>query len=306
MAEDPKPPSNSRRYQRPRLNELARETTEDELWDLDHDEISDSATPVPPSEGPLVGELENPSEPEPAPEPVKPEEVDDAPAPEPVLVEEPAAPAAEEPALQEPSPPTQQEPSPPTQPAAPAVPVAKPNGKEKIGLGILGVVFIALGIWWFLGLLSDVPTTRMGQDEPDFPIEGAFTKATAAESYWRAPAREGDQRDVARADVIIIPILKVTISGTGDGVLRAIYRDDEGEFVGDSITRSFTSGQFDDSRSASCEFPATSGFTKESAFNAYRVGGGRWTIEILEGPSADAPGREFKSLFTAPISSLRR
>lgn len=299
MPEDPTPPSNSPRRHRPRLNELASETTEEDLWDLDDEEISDFATPAPPPEEPAVEELEDPGEPEPVPESVEAEEeVEEEPAPEPEAVDEPAAPAAEQPAPVEPSP--------QTQPAAPSVPIAKPNGKEKIGLGILGVVFIALGIWWLLGLLSDVPTTRMGQDEPDFPIEGGFTEATAAESYWRAPIREGDQRDIARTDVIIIPILKVTITGTGDGVLRAIYRDDEGEFVGDSITRSFTSGQFDDSRSASCEFPATSGFTEESEFNAYRVGGERWTVEILEGPSADASGREFKSLFTAPISSLRR
>ncbi len=98
----------------------------------------------------------------------------------------------------------------------------------------------------------------------------------------------------------------MAVGGSSNGVLRVIFRDDQGEFVGDSITQPFTSGQFDQNQSPMIEFAATSGFEQDSAFNAYRVGGERWTVEVLEGPSSNASGSEFKLLFKTPISSLQR
>jgi hypothetical protein len=315
MAEEPTPLSNTPRRHRPRLTELAKETTEQDLWDLD-DEDSLDAAPTP------VAEPEAVAEPEPAAKPA-PEEIPEQAEsePTPTVAEEPAAPAAkpdtakvEEKAAApdktakrttfsdeiEPS----SEPSSETAPAP--ISFGKPERREWIGLGILGALFLVLGIWWIAGLLTSVPTTRLGEDEPDLPISGRFMEINSAETYWRKPIREGDQPDRARADVLQIPVLSVTIEGTGDGVLRVIFRDDEGEFVGDSITHTFTAGHFDQSRSPQIEFPATSGFLEDADFNAYRVGGDRWTVEVLEGPSENAPGSEFESLLTAPISSNRR
>lgn len=310
MPEDRKPPTNNPRRHRPRLEELASETTEEDLWDLDDDLDQPEAAATSAVE----------EAPEAEPEPAQ-EELELEPAEEPVEEETETLEEEEENALPEPTP----EPEPVADPTpAPAEEVVeateptpeasevsrpiieKPQGKERIGLIVLAVVFLGLGIWWIAGLMSDVPTTRLGEDEPDFPIAGRFIEAKSATSFWRTPIREGDQADIARADILAIPVLEVSITGSGDGVLRAIFRDDQGEFVGDSITRTFTSGHFDQSNSPTVEFPATSGFTEDAEFNAYRVGGDRWSVEILEGPSANASGSEFKSLFKAPVSSIRR
>lgn len=315
MPEDPKPPSNTPRRHRPRLTELAKETTEEDLWVLDDDEISDApAVPtVEPEPAPeLELELETAAAPKKAEAPEEPDEeppTEEPAAPEP---EKPTEPKPKEPAVEkapkpEPAAEPEDKPAAPSQPAAStATSLPKPERKEWIGLGILGVVFLTLAIWWVVGLFSSVTTTRFGEDEPDFPIQGSFIEAQTCTTFWRKPIRDADQPDVARNDVLYIPVAKITLDGEGTGVLRAIFRDDQNEFVGDSITRSFTAGHFDDSGSPTVEFPATSGFMEDADFNAYRVGGERWTIEILEGPSANAAGSEFKSLFKASISSLRR
>lgn len=307
MSEDPKPPSNTPRRHRPRLTELAKETTEEDLWVLDDEETP--AAPLTQTEAPTP-EPETVAAPEEIAAPEEPDEetlVDEPEPPEPAEAPEPEPekPAAKKvPPTPEPAAEPKENQAKPAAPAAPSLP--KPDRKEWIGLGILGVVFLGVGIWWIVGLFSSVTTTRLGEDEPEFPIQGSFTEAESATTFWRKPIREGDRPDVARTDVIYLPVTQVTLDGEGTGVLRAIYRDDQNEFVGDSITRSFTAGYFDDSTSPTIEFPATSGFVEDADFNAYRVGGERWTVEILEGPSANAAGSEFKSLFKAPISSLRR
>lgn len=329
MPEDSKPPSNTPRRHRPRLTELAKETTEDDLWVLDDDEAVDTPAKVTPK--PIVetrratsGEddetaaeetekaeptLEVPKSTKPPLEPRpkhKAVPADDSdlelpPEPEPQPVSHPAPVAAPEP---EPTP--ERTSSPQSKPSRKPAPSSRPDRKEWIGLGLLGVACLGVAIWWIVGLFSSITTTRMGDDEPDFPVKGSLIEVRTADTFWRKPIRGGENADVARADVVQIPVAEVTLDGQSNGVLRAIFRDDQGEFVGDSITRSFTTGHFDLTGSATAQFPATSGFTEDAAFNAYRVGGDRWTVEVFEGPSENAPGSEFKLLFKAPISSLRR
>lgn len=321
MPEDSTPPSKTPRRHRPRLAELAKETTEEDLWVLDDDDSH--VEPAGGNEDPAPPTAEKPAE-ESAAEVPKDETVPEASDPTPLPVEpDPKPPAEPEdtpaaiapmplPETQEPEPPTEEPTptSPPEEPdpaeQAPPQTAAKPDRREWIVLGILGVVFLAVAIWWITSLFSSVTTTRLGEDEPDFPIAGKYLEAQSVASFWRQPIRTGDSVDVARAEVVYLPVAKVTIESDGNGVLRAIFRDDQGEFVGDTITRTFTAGHFDDSGSPCTEFPATSGFEEHSDFNAYRVGGERWTVEVLEGPAVNAPGSEFNLLFKAPISSLRR
>jgi len=313
MPEDSTPPSNTPRRHRPRLTELAKETTEEDLWVLDDedDHAAPAPAPEPEKEAESVESTPAPVEPAPAETPaskaIEEEVAETEVEPTPEQESPTASPASEESTTAASSPepePARQEPVATPKPSQPVM--TKPDRKEWIGLGVLGAVFLAVAIWWITGLFSSVTTTRMGEDEPEFPIEGQFIEAKSAVSFWRKPIRDGENADVARSEVVYLPVAVVTLKGTGDGVLRAIFRDDEGSFVGDTITRSFTAGHFDDSGSPTVEFPATSGFQEHSDFNAYRVGGNRWTVEVLEGPSANAQGSEFKLLFKAPISSLRR
>lgn len=317
MADDPAPQPSQPRRHRPRLSELSRETTEDDLWDLDNDAGVPPEEPSDADEPADTGATTPPVVDEP-PDEASPAESETDEAPEPAAEEEaessteasepePAAEAPEE----EPAAVSSEAPTPEVAPA-PTKPEAKspatlppPNPREKISLAVMAVIFLGLAIWWFVGLFSDVATERLGSDLPDFPIEGNHGEVASASTFWRTPIREGDGRDVARADVSHLPVITLRLNG-GSGALRAIFRTDRGEFVGDSITRTFENGRFVDNGSHTMDFPATDGFETDGEYNGYRVGSERWTVEILEGPAANAAGSSFRSLFTTPISPERR
>ncbi|BCX50304.1 hypothetical protein HAHE_42120 [Haloferula helveola] len=303
MSEESKPPSSQPRRHRPRLTELSRETTEEDLWNLDDEPAPIASTPVEPREAEATPEPEE----DPTPvlrRPHKPErELIPKPEPKPA----PESPAEVPPAAAEVEPEPEEEPDEPeaaTKSASLLDDLPPPNRKEWIGLGALAAVFLALAVWWIVGQFSDVPTKRIGSDQPDLPIEGNYAEVTDAETYWRQPVRTGDNPDITRPEVSFIPAISIRLSG-GSGVLRVWYKNDSGEFVGDSVTRRFEGGRFVKNGSDTLEFASTDGFETNGEFNGYRVGEGRWTAEVLEGPSLNARGSEFKTLFTAPISSNR-
>lgn len=181
------------------------------------------------------------------------------------------------------------------------------SGAERIALIATAVVLMGIAIWAVANFFRNTHTTRYGADAPDFPVAARFSTVRAAETYWRGVRRDGEQADVARTEVEILPAVEVALSQSGTGALRVIFRDASGDFVGDAITRSFANGRFDDSGASEVEFAATDGFEDESGFNAYRIDPDqRWHIEILEGPSAAARGSEFQSIMTLPVSALRR
>lgn len=320
MSDDSTPNPSPPRSSRPRLSELSRETTEDDLWDLDDestDAVEDPAAgesvPAPVEEAPPepAEELPEPSEELPIPEePVEPTvSVDPMPDPtEPAPVPgDPESSVAGEP---DPEP----GPAPETpkasrksedSPEAVAPKLTLPDRRDLISLGIVAVILLALGIWWIAGQFSDIPTTRYGGDQPEFPIKGEYAEVEVATTYWRSPIREGDQRDVARPEVSHIPVVSVKLSG-GTGALRAVFRTDTGDFVGDTITHAFENGKFVENRSDTIEFPATDGYETDGDMNGYRVGDDRWKIEILESPGAEASGSRFQSIFIIPVSPAQR
>ncbi|MEM1084658.1 MAG: hypothetical protein AAGI48_11160 [Verrucomicrobiota bacterium] len=325
---------------RPRLSELSKQTTEEDLWDLEEDHLSEAsgktgagkAAPDEPGqlgEMPVVGEPKKPAarkrklppeprEPapkapdtsigtkkEPPPEPVESEPVkasrphgpnphdlktiENAPEPAPQLKQQ------EEP-----------KPAPAAKDASPKKEKAEVAAKEKIGLIALTVVFVGVAAWWLTSLFSSVPTTRIGDDQPDYPVEGNYLTVESGVTYWREPNRDGPRPDVAKADVEFLPVLSLTLKEGNAGILRAIFRDELGDFVGDSISHRFSAGVFEANANSTIEFAATDGFSESGEFNGYLVGESRWTVEVFEGPSADAAGSEFKLLLTAPVSPNRQ
>ncbi len=298
--DDTPQPSQSRPH-RPRLSELSRETTEDDLWDLDGEQES----PVKPEPRvPAKAAEESVSEEPPEEEAPAPEEEPAAASPtrEPESVEaeerETAVESVESETAPEPAEAsTRESSSPPT--------LSLPSRRDLISLGVLAAVFLGLAIWWIAGQFSDIPTTRIGGDEPQLPVQGEHAKVAKASTYWREPVREGENRDVTRPEVSYIPVVSVKVAD-GTGALRAIFRTHTGDFVGDSITRVFENGRFLDNGSDTIEFPATDGYETDGDMNGYRVGDDRWSVEIFEGPGANAPGDQFRLLFTIPISPARR
>lgn len=291
MPDDESTPPPPRR-QRPRMSELAGSTTETDLWNLDEDLPSAKAKRPQPRE--LPGTPAPPAAAKASP-----------PADEPV---EEAAPEAPEVS----SPPATVE-TPAVGPAQPEAPAAEPEeakpapaglGKhEKIGLIAIAVILAGIAVWAVAGLLRNVPTTRYGAGQPDLPAEGTYATVDDATTFWRKPVREGANPDQAHGEAEFIPVVSVTLDGGTSGVIRVIFRNESGEYIGDNISRTFSDGRFDRSGSETIEFPATDGFRDSAGYNSYRVGTDRWTAEVIEGPSRGASGSEFKTLFTIPVST---
>lgn len=178
------------------------------------------------------------------------------------------------------------------------------NRREILGLAGFGFALLLAAIWVLTRFFSAFEFKSEFVKGPDFPIKGEHITLESAATYWREPVRTGPARDFARREVNLIPVLDLTLApdGTTAGALLVIFRNSEGQPVGDSIRRSFANGRFDAGSNATIAFPATDGFVAEGDFNAYRSGKGEaWMAEVFEGPSVDAPADQFKPLATIPV-----
>ncbi len=352
---------------RPALSDLSRETTEEDLWNLD-DELTDRPTPrvkYPPQprkglepvheDEPAEAALDEVLEPQPEPsrqrgrtpaptcltQPDSPpgrrvdrpkvrDEIGDLDEVEEEVREETsegvlrvlAGPEAEtvpdtrEAALDpRPAEPEPAEPLPPRQnlrrdstgtKSATGSPLSRPrlNRREVLGLAAFAFTLLLAAIWVLTRFFSAFEFKSEFAKGPDFPIKGELLALTAADTYWREPVRAGEARDFARREVSLIPVLEITLhpAASSAGALLVIFRNSEGQPVGDSIRRSFAGGRFDASGNASIAIPATDGFLSEGDFNAYRSGkGDYWTAEVFEGPSVDSQADQFKPLAPIPV-----
>jgi hypothetical protein len=165
-------------------------------------------------------------------------------------------------------------------------------------------------VWVLTRFFTLLSFTRDSDGQPSYPLKGELAWVESAQTFWREPVRSGETRDVgARRKVVIIPVLELTLDAahSGGGSLRVIFRNAEGNPVGDPITRSFGAGRFEASDSPTASFAATDGFTEDGDFQAYRTGKGKlWTADVLEGPPGDSAASSFKKLSSIPILPDRR
>lgn len=170
---------------------------------------------------------------------------------------------------------------------------------ERAGLlALLALLVIGGGLFYF-NTIRRLPTGAERTKEHDFPIKGGKISVNSAVTYWRAPVTTGDHPDTVRRDTLLIPVVDLTTSG-GPSVLRIFFRDKDGELVGDAVSRSIRGDM-------EFQVAATAGFDDLGMHAAYRTGQDRpWTIEILEGPSENAPTGDFKKLFEMNITTDRR
>lgn len=262
------------------------EDDEDEDVDGDHGEAQDPEHEV---------ELRVIPEPEPAPVPTA-EVFEAAPEPQAIVTdlkgERPAKPNQRRSDVE------------PKRASGAALPRPHLNRREILGLAGFGFVLLLSAIWVLTRFFSAFEFKSEFVKGPDFPIKGEHITLDSAATHWREPVREGAARDFARREVNLIPVLDLTLdpAGTTAGALLVIFRNSEGQPVGDSIRRSFANGRFDAGGSATISFPATDGFVAEGDFNAYRSGkGDSWMAEVFEGPTVDAPADRFKPLATIPV-----
>jgi hypothetical protein len=193
--------------------------------------------------------------------------------------------------------------------AAKARPAALPalprlNRREVLGIAAFAFTLLLGAIWVLSRVLGSFEFKSEFVESPDFPVTGQHVTLAAADTYWREPVRSGDSRDFARREVTVIPVLELSLdpARAGNGALLVIFRNSQGEPVGDSIRRSFSGGRFDASGDATISFPSTDGFIATADFNAYRSGKGEvWMADVLEGPSVDAPADRFLPLASLPV-----
>lgn len=178
------------------------------------------------------------------------------------------------------------------------------NRREVIGLAAFAFALLLAAIWVLTRFFSAFEFKSEFVTGPDFPVQGERVQLERAETFWREPVRTGESRDFARREVTMIPVLELTLDPdkTTGGTLLVIFRNSEGEPVGDSIRRSFTGSHFDSNGQATTAFPSTDGFIADGDFNAYRAGrGNTWMAEVFEGPSIDAPANQFKLIASIPV-----
>lgn len=283
----------------------------------------DRKTPLAPVE-PLptrdeIGELEE--DPEEAEQEAKlivlPDEEEEEPAPPPQPAEEPYEESEEEEDEEED---TSAEEAAPRQnrprsevpvPAAPAVPLQLPKLQPRELLGIAAVAFVLLlgAIWVVSRFFTQVTIESPHAQAPDYPVKGSHATVANAESYWRAPIREGANAEKIKREAMMIPVVEVSLdsAASSQGALRLEFHNDRGEKVGDVITRGFQGGRFQASGDATLMIPATDGFASEGEFNAYLTSDAPpWTVEIREGASIDGSSASFKPLAIVPIKRARR
>lgn len=184
-------------------------------------------------------------------------------------------------------------------PSVPFRPVLKLNSIERLGLGVLLVLLLALGGVFYFNTIRRIPSGTSLVEVGDFPITGKKMAVAAVETYWREPVTSGPDADTVRREALLIPVAEFATSG-GPAAIRIFFRDSDGTLVGDAVSRAVQGNR-------KFKVSATSGFDDLAKHAAYRTGQVKpWTIEVLEGPSESAPTTEFKRLFEMNIASDRK
>ncbi|MES2924924.1 MAG: hypothetical protein V4819_25435 [Verrucomicrobiota bacterium] len=188
--------------------------------------------------------------------------------------------------------------SPPARDKATPVPLRPRLNLTKLeGAGLLALVALLLigGAMVFLNTIHRLPSDSGRVKANDFPIRGSHLAIVSADSFWRAPKTA----DTVRRGTQLIPVVDLTTSG-GPGAIRVFFRNSDGDVIGDAVTRFLkVDGKL--------QIAATAGFDDAGMHAAYRTGDNDpWTIEVLEAPTENTPGPEFRKLFEMDVSTDRR
>jgi hypothetical protein len=154
-------------------------------------------------------------------------------------------------------------------------------------LGVTGVVLVKMA-------KDRLPIYDSQSVKPRFPVKGAHVTVQNITTFWREPIADRDHAQTAK----LIPVVNLELEG-GGGAIRVFFLNENGEIVGDPITRKVEAG--------SIEISSTGGFADPADHSAYRTGQKEpWLIEVKEAPSVDSPGGDFKPLFRAAIANDRQ
>ncbi|GHC65984.1 hypothetical protein [Roseibacillus persicicus] len=182
---------------------------------------------------------------------------------------------------------------------------------EQASLGLLFVTLLAGAIWSSSVVAARIPNTVI-VSKLKYPLKGESVVIAELDSYWRSPIREGDDTDEGVSESIeIIPEIQITIAPESTAkALRFLFRDEEGNYVGDSSTVELSGGNFlpasdvtTSTQGNVATIHSTTGFQHEGELISYLADEKfQWEFVILE--SKD--GREYNEFMAIPISARRK
>lgn len=170
------------------------------------------------------------------------------------------------------------------------------TGIEKISLFAIVAALAISAALAVMHFSKEIPVDSKISKIVQLPVEGNILTVTAVETYWRKPITQGESADVVRRGAILVPNIKMTVSGKS-GAIRIFFRDSDGTLVGDSTTLAISGTQ-------DITISATDGFGDMGMHASYRTGEHpRWMIQAFEGPSVDASIENFHPIFETEIST---
>lgn len=163
---------------------------------------------------------------------------------------------------------------------------------EKIGMIALAALLVIAGITLTMLASGKLGGTARELRPPSYPVKGSLITVKKLSTYWRAPVVG---KDSARRGTKLIPVAMLELEG-GPCALRAFFRDEKGDYVGDTVNRTMGTGTL--------EISATAGLEDPGMHAAFRTGATKlWKLEVFEAPSADSPGQDFKKILETPVSA---
>lgn len=192
--------------------------------------------------------------------------------------------------------------------ATPSIQITKFSRTEVIA-SVAFLLIIIIGAFFTLrSYRANLKVETNLYAKPDYPVKGQIAEVASVVTYWRAPIKEGPNRDPIKLDVKLLPVIEITLgSEATQGALRVMFHNEKGDIVGDTVTQNFSQGKFSLSAEKTRAFSSTAGFIDFGEQEAYRAGQGKpWTIKVYEGPSDNASSDQFRLLFTTPIDTERR
>ena len=167
-----------------------------------------------------------------------------------------------------------------------------------LGLTIVGVAIIALCLFF-----ENINTST--KSAVDFPVRGESVVISKIETYWRKVDREEDIG--IQLNINFIPAAQVTLKSSDTGSLRFFFENPKGDIVGDSVTRRFSGGVFNDTGKDTANIHSTGGFADLGDYNDYLTEQVHfWNLVIKEGAGAQPEGKDFKEIVRMRISPKRR
>jgi len=182
---------------------------------------------------------------------------------------------------------------------------------EKGSLAALFLLLIISSFWITSVVTAQIPAFETSA-KVKLPHKSELLSITDIETYWRAPVREGESRDIGvSSNISLIPVARLALGPeTKAQSIRLLFRDENGEFVGDPSTLRLSADQFQATKEPNAKIKknevtvnSTSGFLHEGEIISYLSDTNfEWQLVVFE--SQD--GQNYQELLSIPISANRK